>query len=126
MLWGAAVMQAAYLTPLTQMRWQHAWQYAAAMVLLAVASFSLAGRLQESRTTAPLASAQIQGLAGWVASGLGLLGAGGVLFLLLSGKLAGTRSDWIANRIFLVGAALLLVIAALDTWRRHRGGGRSD
>src|SRR5262245_60380485 len=41
--WGAIAMQAAYLTPLTGLKWQHGWQYALAMALLAVGSLWLAG-----------------------------------------------------------------------------------
>ncbi len=33
--WGAIAMQGLYLTPLTGLKWQHGWQYAMAMALLA-------------------------------------------------------------------------------------------
>jgi hypothetical protein len=110
--WGAVAMQAVYLTPLTGLRWQHAWQYALAMALLAAGAVAFVRSLplpvpraragashKRFRLAVPLALAQA------------LLAAGGLAFLAVSGKLASARADWAANRVF---AALAVAILAVS------------
>lgn len=107
--WGALAMQGAYLTPLTGLRWQHGWQYALAMLLLAVGAIVLAGPPRTPtpgitdvrvRLAVPLAMAQM------------LVAAGGLAALAVSGKLWSNRADWAANRVFAGLAVAILAISA--------------
>lgn len=111
--WGAVAMQGAYLTPLTGLKWQHGWQYALAMALLAVGSLAFAGPVGRGdragaerhfdarlRLAAPLAGAQA------------LIAAGGLAALAASGKLWSERADWVANRVFAGLALAILAISA--------------
>jgi hypothetical protein len=125
--WGAVTMQGLYLTPLTGLRWQHGWQYAAVMALLAVASalFSRsmkqplpgenpAGWERHFRWAMPLAGAQ------------GVVAFIGAASLLVSGKIASVRADWAANRVFLALAVAILAVslASLIVQRRLQVAGR--
>lgn len=119
-LWGACAMQAVYLTPVTGLKWQHAWQYAAAMLCAAALCRAYASWLAggDAATRARL-SAWASGLA--TAQAIG--GAIGATVLVATGKLVTWRPDWAANQIFLFGALLLAVLAAviLRTQARLRG-----
>lgn len=117
-LWGALAMQGVYLTSVTGLKWQHAWQYASAMLLIAAAAHWLAGYFtygradQRARRTAldlvPV-SAALQAIGG----------AFGTMFLVTTGKAFTWRPDWAANQIFLFGALLVTVLGAI-TVHTHR------
>jgi hypothetical protein len=109
--WGALAMQGLYTTRLTGMKWQHGWQYASAMLLLAIGALVFAWGLgshdDERRNyfgalAVPLAVFQ------------GVGAAVGVLFLVVSNKLTGVRADWGANQVFLFGALTVMVLAAIS------------
>jgi hypothetical protein len=108
--WGALAMQGLYTTRLTGMRWQHGWQYALVMLILAWGALTFASGL-ETRDI------QRRNLFGSVAIPLavvqGIGAATGVLFLVASGKLANVRADWGANQVFLFGALTIMVLAAV-------------
>ena len=121
--WGAAAMQGLYLTPLTGLKWQHGWQYALAMALLAgcclafIQTLPLPGwrnrpgeRQWHSKLALPLAAGQAA------------ISAGGLGILAISGKLASERADWAANRVFaaLAVSVLAVSIAALVSLARAR------
>ncbi|MGE0766729.1 MAG: hypothetical protein AB7L90_09720 [Hyphomicrobiaceae bacterium] len=110
--WGAVAMQGLYLTPLTGLKWQHGWQYALVMALLATASVGFGRSLPGApnggsparwatrfRWAVPLAGAQA------CVAGVGLAA------LLASGKLVSTRADWAANRVF---AGLAVAVFAVS------------
>lgn len=110
-LWGALAMQGLYTTRVTSLKWQHGWQYALAMLLLALGATIYAARLGSGnpdtrqkllRLAAPLAIAQ------------GLGGAVGIVALVFSGKLTAGRADWAANLVFFFGAMLMMVLAAIS------------
>ena len=109
-LWGALAMQGLYTTQLTGLRWQHAWQYALAMALLA-----LSARTFARQVSSPDAADRRQFVA--FATPLSLVhalgGAAGLMFLVLSGKIASMRADWAANQVFFWGAAAVTVVAAI-------------
>jgi len=119
--WGAVAMQGVYLTPITGLKWQHGWQYAAAMALLAAASLAFArsvsdplrgvrptGTERPFRWALPLAAAQA-GIAGV-----------GLAALAISGKLFSARADWAANRVFAgLAVAILAVSVASILVHRH-------
>lgn len=109
-IWGGMAMQITYLTALTGLKWQHGSQYAIAMVMLAIGSFQFArglGSPDHKRRSA------------WVALGLptvianALAAAGGLLYLVSSGKLVQYRSDWAANQVFLFGSLILMVLCGI-------------
>jgi MFS family permease len=114
--WGAAAMFAVY--SLTGLRWYHAWQYGSAMALLAVLAFGYG--LAIGRTEGPSRRRMLllRGLQLTVIQALAA--AGGVLFLIVSGKLMTMRSDWAANQVFLFGGLAIagLSVMAAVTQRR--------
>lgn len=120
-LWGAVAMQGLYLTPLTGLKWQHGWQYALAMLLLA------AGSLAFERTL--LSAVPGQDPRGWgrhfrlalpLASGQALVAGGGLAVMALSGKLRSVRADWAANRVFAALAVAILAIAVCSLVSHRR------
>jgi hypothetical protein len=119
--WGAVTMQGLYLTPVTGLKWQHGWQYALAMALLAAASIayarSLSGLIRSAHPTGmerqfrwatPLAAAQA------IVAGVGLVA------LWLSGKLFSTRADWAANRVFAALAVAILAVSLASILAQRR------
>jgi hypothetical protein len=119
--WGALAMQAVYLKPVTGLWWQHCWQYALVMLLLAVASAAFVRRAGHAVADAggnlaafpllisrPLAMAQ------------GAVATGGLAFLALSGKLAASRADWAANRVFAALAVAVLAVSLATLATRTR------
>ncbi len=106
--WGALAMQALYTTPLTGLRWQHGWQYALAMLLLAIGSYCYARGLDNAEHQHTLI-----GLGAPLTIANSLLAAGGLVFLVGSGKLLLWRADWAANQVFLFGALILMVLSAI-------------
>ncbi len=113
--WGGFAMQALYTTPLTGLKWQHGWQYAALMALMACFAL-LFTRLLESEHTG--VRRLVLSIAPLLAIGNALLAAGGLVFLAASGKLLLRRSDWAANQVFLFGALSVMILAAV-TLRTH-------
>lgn len=113
--WGALAMQALYTTPLTGLKWQHGWQYALLMLLLALGSFHLSRALESPD---PGRRAPWLAMAVPLAMANALLSAGGLLYLAFSGKLLLRRSDWAANQVFLFGALIVMVLAAV-TLKTH-------
>lgn len=119
-------MQGLYWTPLTGLKWQHGWQYAAAMALLATGSALLSRTL---RRTLPAAETAVANnhvrLAVPAAVSQGLIAAGGLAALIVSGKLWSVRADWAANRVFagLAVAILAISVATVVTGLRSRQAG---
>lgn len=112
-LWGALAMQGLYTTTLTGLRWQHGWQYATLMLVLAVVAFVLARRLADpAEHVALLRLATPLGIAQSVAGGW-VMG-----FLLVSGKLQSVRPDWYANQIFFQ-LALTVMLLGVISLRTH-------
>ncbi|MGD9806220.1 MAG: hypothetical protein AB7E81_15895 [Hyphomicrobiaceae bacterium] len=118
--WGAVAMQGLYLTPLTGLKWQHGWQYALAMALLAVASIAFArsasGLLQSARLTG--AEPQFRWAVPLAAAQAGVAGVG-LIALAASGKLSSTRADWAANRVF-TGLAVAILAVSIASIVAHR------
>lgn len=112
--WGAMTMFIVYFG--TSVSWQHGWQYGLAMALLAAANMFYKNRLLAG--DARLASAPALRLTARLAIILALAVLGGLIWLILSGKLGTTRGDWLANHIFLTGgfaiAAINFIITKTD------------
>jgi hypothetical protein len=123
--WGAIAMQGAYLTPLTGLKWQHGWQYALAMALLAVGSLAFASMPGSSppESDGPSPDASLR-LAAPLAAAQALIAAGGLAALVVSGKLWSVRADWAANRVFAGLAVAILMIAASYLVAGRRAGHR--
>ena len=119
--WGAITMQGLYLTPVTGLKWQHGWQYALAMALLAAASWAFVYSLQPAVPAKDPRGWRLHfRLALPLAAGQALVAGGGLAALILSGKLFSTRADWAANRVFaaLAVAVLAISIVSLVSHRR--------
>jgi hypothetical protein len=108
--WGAIAMLATY--SLTPLKWQHWWQYGAAMLLIAGAIFLYAYVLTAGHESyrSPRALEVLMGLT--VAQGIAVVVA--LLWLLFSGKIYTPRGDWAANEIFIGGAVMLGMLSAVS------------
>lgn len=115
--WCGTALQAAYVTPVTGLRWQHSWQYGLALALMAVLTFGYAQWTGHRRSAVASRALAIAPLLAFVQS---LLAAGVAAFLIVSGKLLTRRMDWAANQIFLFGSLVVLVLTlmSLVTLRR--------
>jgi hypothetical protein len=108
--WAALGMMGLYTTPLTGLRWQHGWQYAAAFGLLSV--FALAyTHASGSRNVST--RQHLQRLAGPLAAIQATIAAIGLAFLVMSGTLQSRRPDWAANVIFLYATLTIMIITAV-------------
>jgi hypothetical protein len=105
--WGAVAILAVY--SLSGLRWQHWWQYGAAMALVAIAVFIYAHLLTAEQATYrhPKALSALM----WLTVAQGLAVAGVVIYLITSGKLFTPRGDWAANYIFATGSITLAVLS---------------
>lgn len=119
--WGAVAMQGVYSTPITGLRWQHGWQYALAMALLAAASMvfarSLSTPLRSARPSG--AERQLRWATPLAAAQAGVAGVG-LAALVLSGKIFSSRADWAANRVFAALAIAILALSVASMVAQHR------
>ena len=117
--WAGTAMLACYY--LTALSWQHAWQYGAAMLLIA----ALIGQYARWRTVpgSRFADAAMVRAASWSTRLQGLLALVAVIVLALSGKLDAGKQDWAANVVFVAGGLAIFAIsmAALRAEQRHAG-----
>ena len=115
--WCGTALQAAYITPVTGLRWQHSWQYGLALALMAVLTFGYAQWAGQRRPAVANRALAVASLLAFIQS---LLAAGIAAFLIVSGKLLTRRMDWAANQIFLFGSLVVLILAlmSLATLRR--------
>jgi hypothetical protein len=106
-LWCGLAFYGIYLG--TKIHWQHGWEYGSAMLLIALAHALYLWRLSDPKdsVSAPRAVERAVRLASFQA----VLIAGGLIWLVTSGKLASLRGDWPANQLFLAGG---LTIACLS------------
>ncbi len=108
--WSALGMLGLYTTPLTGLRWQHGWQYAAAFGLLSAGALAYT-HLSGSRDAAT--RQRLQKLAGPLSAVQATAAAIGLVFLVMSGTLQSKRADWAANVIFLYAALTIMIITAV-------------
>lgn len=117
--WGSAAIFAVYA--MSGLRWYHFWQYGSAMALLAASTFAYGAVVGRARDPVRARKLLLRGLQLTILQGAAALG--GVLFIVLSGKLASQKPDWVANQIFLFGGlaiTALCVIAAMTQRRLAR------
>jgi len=114
--WAGFAMLACYY--LTDLSWQHAWQYGAAMVLIAagITAYARARRQPDSRLAAPDATAAMRGVT--ALQGIAALIA--VAALLLSGKVEAHGRDWAANVVFIAGGLALFALSAMAVLAERR------
>jgi len=115
---GAAMLGCYYLTDLS---WQHAWQYGLAMVLIAGGAVWYA-RQRESGAPFFASSVAIRTVRA-VTMLQALAAIAGVVLLVLSDKLQPEGRDWAANIIFVTGGLVIFAqsMAALRAGRQVRG-----
>lgn len=104
--WASIALFAVYVG--TPLRWQHGWQYASAMALIAAGHVIYIRHLSSMSDAGP-ATRPAVGLAG-------LQGAAAVTalaWLVASGKLATTKGDWAANQVFLAGGVAIAALSAI-------------
>jgi len=111
--WAAAAFFAVY--GLTDVRWQHGWQYGTAATLFAVGLLYYVRQMGDgdNGTPPPMALTILHGLAV----------IGGLVFLVLTGKLLSPKGDWAANYIFLFGGiaiASICYVSLISQWRLRK------
>jgi hypothetical protein len=111
--WGASALFAIY--SLSDLTWRHAFQYGSGAALFAacIGIYGLwLGRANNAHVP-PLSLTIVHGLAA----------AGGLTYLIGTGKLATVKGDWAANEVFLWGGmaivALCIMSAMTQTRIRH-------
>ena len=115
--WGGVAMFSAYT--FSSLRWYHAYQYGAAMLLLAL--IAAAYSLVLGRKPAADGKGSTALTAGTVLVGLQAVAAlAGVIFLVASGKIASGRSDWLANQVFLFGGLMIAGLSAMAAITQRR------
>jgi hypothetical protein len=116
--WGATAMFAIY--SLSGLAWRHWWQYGAAMTLLACMALLCAHHLAEDRGHLKRATSLNVLMAVTVAQAVAV--AGGLAYLVGSGKLHTAKADWAANHVFIAGgiAIALISIVSLLAHRRQQ------
>jgi len=114
--WGAAAMAGVYT--LGGLRWQHDWQYGSGMALIAL--FTWGFGLSIARAERPQTRQMLlwRGLQLTVFQGVGA--AGGVIYLLATGKLMSFRPDWAASQIFLAGGVAIALLSAMAVITQRR------
>ena len=105
---GLAMLASYYLTDLS---WQHAWQYGAAMLLIGGGILAYAQRREQPGS--PFSEPQAIALMRWVTGAQGLAALGGVALLLMSGKVETHGRDWAANIIFIAGGIAIFTLSAM-------------
>jgi hypothetical protein len=121
---GAASMLAVYLV--SGLRWQHGWQYGCGMALIAAIGFAYS--LHLGRAESVLRQPRYMTLSAILAAGQGIAAIGGILLLVLSGKVGSTRADWAANIIFVAGGLAISILSAVAvrTYAQLSPDGRDD
>ncbi len=114
--WGAAAMAGVYM--LGGLRWQHAWQYGSGMVLIAIFTWFFGAASARAERPAMRQMLLLRGLQLTILQGVAA--AGGVVYLLATGKLTTFRPDWAANQIFLAGGIAIVALSAMAVMTQRR------
>ena len=109
--WGAIALFAVY--SLSDLVWRHSWQYGLGAALFAVGVSLYAYRLDLETSTVlpPLYLTALHGAAA----------AGGLIYLVGTGKLATHRGDWAANDVFLAGGIAIVALCLITAITQTRG-----
>lgn len=114
--WGGGAMLGSYY--LTDLHWQHAWQYGAAMLLIAASLWLYSTALGDPKSAVrtPRWLLAVQRLTQLQA----IAALAGMGFIIVAGKLTAAKSDWAANVIFLAGGVALALISAIAVRTQRR------
>jgi hypothetical protein len=108
--WGASALFAVY--SLSDVEWRHGFQYASGAALFAASlgiyGFRL-GRIK-SLSMPPLVLTATHGLAA----------AGGLIYLIGTGKLDTVKGDWAANEVFLWGGFAIVALCIMSALTQRR------
>ena len=109
--WGAIALFAVY--SLSDLVWRHSWQYGLGAALFAVGVSLYAYRLDRETSTVlpPLHLTALHGAAA----------AGGLIYLVGTGKLETQRGDWAANHVFLAGGIAIVALCLIAAITQTRG-----
>lgn len=108
-LWCALAFYAVYLG--TMLRWQHGWEYASAMLLVAVGHAIYLWRLDDPN--AAVSTPKAVGRAVAMAALQAVAIACGLIWLIQSGKLSSVKGDWAANQLFLAGGFTVMCLSVI-------------
>lgn len=111
--WGAAALFGVY--SLTELTWQHAWQYALGMLVIAAGILAYITSLhkdQQPRLVLTIIHA--------------LAAGGGLVFLITAGKMQTVRSDWAANEVFLWGGLCIVMLCVFSLVTQTFAGNRQS
>lgn len=108
--WGGLAILAIYT--LTELWWWHSWQYGGAMLVVAAGLFLFAHIM--GYKTSVLRSDGVRNAGAWAAIAQATAAAGGLGFLIATGKLGSVKPDWPANHVFLAGGLALIAISAIS------------
>jgi hypothetical protein len=114
--WGAAAMAGVYT--LGGLRWQHAWQYGSGMALIAVFTWFFGAAIARAERPAMRQMLLLRGLQLTIVQAVAA--AGGVAYLLATGKLMSFRPDWAANQIFVAGGVAIVALSAMAIVTQRR------
>ena len=104
--WGALSLLAVYL--LTALHWQHGWQYGSGKALIAALLVRGATWLRAAEWT-PFSYKMLTG----ATLVHGAAAAGGLAWLIASGKMLPVKGDWAANVVFVSGAVLIAGVSLM-------------
>jgi len=107
--WGSLALLAVY--KLSGLKWQHGWQYGSAMAVVAGALLLYVHKLGDPKT--PLRSLTSLDATSYAALAQAIAAAGGLVFLVTSGKLWSGKQDWAANHVFIAGGLAIAGISLL-------------
>lgn len=109
--WGAggASMLAVYL--LSGLKWQHGWQYGCGMILIAMTAFAYG--LAIGHPASRLRRPALLDAANVLVAAQGVAAIGGIMILVLTGKVASAKPDWAANVIFVAGGLTITILSAI-------------
>lgn len=114
--WGAAAIFAVY--SLTQLWWWHSWQYGLGMAIIACGLMGYVSLMNNARS--PLAQPRALDLAAMLALLQAVAIAGGLVFLIVSGKLASSKPDWPANYVFVGGGLGLILVSSISAFTHRK------
>lgn len=109
-LWGALALFMIYR--MTTLRWQHGLQYGAGMALIAWFIQLYVHFMVQPGSR--LRSPRMLWQACWASALHGAGAAGGLLFLLLTGKIGSVKGDWAANMVFVAGGITIVALSCLS------------
>lgn len=113
--WGAATLFLVYSA--SGLRWQHGWQYGAAMALIAAGLAYYAKLLSQGHPELTSTSAIERAVA--LASVQGIAVSVVLLWLAASGKILTPRADWAANLVFVAGGLSIACLCAFFAKTHH-------